>query len=105
MDPRVSMFSTSRTSFAGSTPGAINPSSERFGSALENTWAAVIVDPSASRTPVATPRSTMTSSTGDEVRIVAPWARAAAASASLMAPMPPRASPNCPKLPLNSPQE
>ncbi len=64
----------------------------RAGSAFETTVPAAIASPLASATPETRSPSSVMRSTGLPVRTVAPCARAAAASASVTAPMPPSGS-------------
>ncbi len=61
----------------------------RAGSAFETTVPAAIFSPLSSSTPETRSPSSVMRLTGLAVRIVAPAARAAAAIASLIAPMPP----------------
>ena len=66
--------------------------SVRAGSAFETTVPARIASPLASSTPETRSPSSVMRATGLPVRTVAPCARAAAASASVTAPMPPSGS-------------
>ncbi len=75
----------------------------RCGSTAETTAAAAISSPLSSTTPVARPLRSAISATGASVRISAPSSRAAAAIASLTAPVPPRARPQERKAPSISP--
>ena len=75
----------------------------RLGCAPENTSGAFIVSPLTSVTPVTRPPSTSIEATGAPVRILAPAARALAAIASEIAPMPPRTWPHAPCTPSTSP--
>jgi len=62
------------------------------------------VSPVASATPAVRPLWTITARTAASVRSVTPRAVHSCAIACVIAPMPPRACPHCPRLPLTSPK-
>src|SRR3989442_865348 len=97
--PCILMAPTDRRNSAGSGSGSSICRNVRFGSAVETTAFASIVRPPSSRTPTARPPRTWIRSTGERRRISTPRARAAAASASGRAPIPPRTSPQPPTCP------
>ena len=75
----------------------------RLGCAPESTSGALSASPLSSVTPVTRPPATSIDATDASVRISAPWARALAASASEIAPMPPLTCAHAPWTPLISP--
>jgi len=69
------------------------------------TISASIERPSASLTARAAPSCVSIRATAAEVSIVTPCARASAAIAAEIAPMPPSACPQAPRLPFTSPKQ
>ena len=88
------------TAFAG-----MRSRNSSFGPTLAATARAKISSPPVSTTPVATPSAVMTSCTLTPVRISTPRRVAADAMARVMAPMPPMACPQAPRLPFTSPKQ
>ena len=75
----------------------------RLASTDETTTEASISSPDSSTTPVARSPRVLMCATGASVRMTAPASRAAPASASLMAPVPPRGMPQLRNAPSISP--
>ncbi len=89
----------------GTAPRGTSCSNRNFGLTLAITARALIRVPSPSTTPVARPRSTMTSLTAAPVSMRTPCSPAAFAIACVIAPMPPMAWPQTPFLPFTSPNQ
>jgi hypothetical protein len=82
------------TKSAGSAERSTSRRNEIAGCAVVTTVAARSSSPPSSTTPVTDPAFVVISATGAEVRISTPNDRAAAASACVTAPMPPRGKPH-----------
>ena len=90
---------------AGRTAGSRSRSKVSFGCRFETTARAAILSPSAVTTPTARPFSITISLTALLERISTPRAAQARAIAWVIAPMPPIAWPQTPRLPFTSPQQ
>ena len=97
-------FHARRHRAGGTASGGTKVWNRRCGSTLAMTARARIAVPSSSTTPVARPRSTMTSRTAAPTSMRTPCAPAALAIACVIAPMPPMAWPHTPRLPFTSPK-
>jgi hypothetical protein len=100
---RVCHALISATKSGGSTLGSSSRRNTICGCAVVTTTPASTSSPLASVTPVARPPLVRIRATSAPVRISAPDERAAAASAEVTPPMPPRGNPHAPACPSTPP--
>ena len=103
MPLRVCQPRMSSTKSGGSTAGSSSRRNEICGCAVVTTIGASMSSPLASVTPVTRPSLVRILATSASVRSSAPNERAAAASAPVTPPMPPRGKPHAPACPSVSP--